>query len=175
MNKIFENDDREISLLKIYSVLGDAGWMKGNPYLVLLKHYLDTFLPMTNLSKDNPQNQQPRFLASEESIGNLFLRLIIDFWIDTNSIVRNQTEQYLRNQLRHPHSNQLLTNTQNHCLDVHFLNPSPNALPTRHTIQCVIFVVSHLIVGVSPNNPLNYPISLLQQPIFDLLRSLFVR
>lgn len=167
--------------------------MKGSPYLVLLKHYLDTFLPIINQSKNNltqqqQQQQQQHIISSEDNVGNLFLRLIIDFWIDTNCIVRNQTEQYFRFQSKNnssPQSKQvsyqsitlnseILKNNIYNPIDVHFLNTSFNTLPTRHTLQCIFLVVSHLLTEITPNNPLSYPILLLQQPIYDLFRSIFI-
>lgn len=52
---------------------GHAEWSIGNPYLQLLSQYLHTYFP-------------PHFPLTVDS--TLFLRLMIDFWMDAHLIVR---------------------------------------------------------------------------------------
>jgi hypothetical protein len=150
------SNDPEMSLIQILSGYGPSGWCKGNPYLALLNHYLEHFLPVA-IPNENQTFLQSQTLT-QESIGNLFLRLIVDFWIDTICLSRIISPIDKPEQLSFS------------CADVIFLDPT---MPTRHTIQCIYIVVAHLLTETSPRNPAPYAISLLQQPIFDLFRGIF--
>jgi hypothetical protein len=151
--KILSNDP-EMSLIQILSGYGHSGWCKGNPYLALLNHYLEHFLPVT-IPHENQPVLHSQSLA-QDSIGSLFLRLLIDFWIDTICISRTSPIE----KREHTPS----------CTDVMFLDP---LMPTRHTIQCVYIVVAHFLNETSPRNPAPHALALLQQPIFDLFRGIF--
>jgi hypothetical protein len=166
----FLSHDPEVPLIKILSVYGCTGWFKGNPFLALLNHYLEYFLPVTP-PLENQQISQSQYLVPE-GIGNLFLRLLIDFWIDTSCLIRSPTERSLQQHLTQTPGRHL-----NHlnCVNVFFLDSTPSTLPTRHTLQCIYVVIVHLIAETSPRNPVPTAISLLQQPVFDLLRALFAR
>jgi hypothetical protein len=171
----FLSHDPEIPLIKILSVYGYTGWFKGNPYLALLNHYLEYFLPVTT-PLENQQITQSLML---DGIGNLFLRLLIDFWIDTSCLIRSPTERSLQHMVRATaaadrHLPWKQFNSLN-CVDVFIFDSTSNPLPTRHTLQCIYVVVAHLIAETSPRNPVPAAISLLQQPLFDLLRTLFAR
>jgi hypothetical protein len=83
----------EISLHRLLRTQGEAAWLKGNPYLVLLKHYLEFFFPVSKglaLDSDVEGRNRSRFEQSEAA---LFLRLAVDFWIDTAPIVRQHFEK----------------------------------------------------------------------------------
>lgn len=170
----FLSNDPEISLIKILSVYGYSGWFKGNPYLALLNHYLEYFLPVVPPLENQHMSSQS---LAPDSVGNLFLRLLIDFWIDTSCLIRSPTERSLQHVARvttdhHLHMKQM---SSLNCVNVYFLDSVQSPLPTRQTIQCIYVVVVHLLAETSPRNPVPTSIALLQQPIFDLLRTLFAR
>jgi hypothetical protein len=86
--------DPEVPLLAALRCEGKMGWIRGNPYLVLLEHYLDCFLPIsgtTAVRTPGMDGDSGVFEGGAEGLsrkGELFLRLAIDFWIDTAPVVR---------------------------------------------------------------------------------------
>lgn len=87
--------DPEVPLLAALRCEGKMGWIRGNPYLVLLEHYLDSFLPnSTSMAVRTPGGDGESGVFDGgvgEGLsrkGELFLRLAIDFWIDTAPVVR---------------------------------------------------------------------------------------
>lgn len=171
--KLLSNDS-EISLIKILSVYGCSGWFKGNPYLALLNHYLEHFLPVVLPKEDQPIIQS-HYLA-QDRIGNLFLRLLIDIWIDTIGIIRCPSDRSLPHIAQHdPNLSSIRLSDFYNCSRVYLFDSSSSTFPTRHTFQCIYIVVVHLMAEASPHNPMPYALSMLQQPIFDLLRGIFAR
>jgi hypothetical protein len=122
MSSSFENS--EIPIITALRYGGENTWISGNPYLVLLKQYLDAFLPINTVDKSSVNSAYSNRSVSDvlSDKGGLLLRLAIDFWIDANLMARyklGKSKEYMiqRKLSTLPALN--LNNKSNSNIDIH--------------------------------------------------------
>lgn len=89
----------ERSIVGVLRKKGSKEWLKLSPYLSLLKRYFDDLIKLSdqnNILNNHDNSIELKFnspdLKFHTKIGQLFICLACEYWMDTATIVRSHTE-----------------------------------------------------------------------------------
>jgi hypothetical protein len=98
---------------KVKKNLGVVQLIQTNPYLVLLRHYFNYFLPRSST--------QTKLLSRLSDEGEWFLRLLVEYWINTSNVVRFNQQKYLHMHMADPKSSHASSNLKEDILrSIHY-------------------------------------------------------
>ena len=84
-------------------MLSTKPWTQGVPFFVLLQEYLTEYIPYSQSSNSNNDNEKNDYYKKGSiydsklgTLGEFFIRIATEFWIDVSNIIRKDHGQVLK-------------------------------------------------------------------------------